>query len=310
MPRRARLQLTFPAAKLALASVAPAAPSLLLWLDGAEPALAQVALLHQTRTLNGTALVPNQPYQTASETVTTDGVFNDSKDASNSWNGMINGIPSNYSSGGNAKQNTTVSSGDFLGSGLVVSVSQSYGDAQLARGTSTSAFTVYFTVGIPTSLALSGDLNITTTGGEMEFVQSTASISLSSSDQATPLYSLVSNRYGSSGDNPPTVTVDEPISYSTLLLPGPTYTLALSASAESQCAGTGFDNHPGDASFNFTALAPEPDSLALLLLGAGAFILRRRRWQHAAGGALVGISLRQLVGGYECVPRRPDAPPL
>jgi hypothetical protein len=99
----------------------------------------------------------------------------------------------------------------------------------------------------------------------------TASISLASSQQTTPLYSLAN----SGSHTFPGLPVDDAISYSTTLSPGVTYTLNVSISSETRCVTAGYST---SASFSFSALVPEPAiGPVLLLLPAGAPLGRRRR---------------------------------
>jgi hypothetical protein len=176
-----------------------------------------------------------------------------------------------------AGQTSLVAGTLFSGSGSAMagaSVVPSLGQWS-ANTSGQSLYNVDFTVASPTELSLTGDINgsVIYHVGTQELIA--ANITLSSSASSTPLYSMsfAPNFYSQSE------TLDDPVSFSTLLEPGQTYTLNAQASAHANKAGIGASyDAPASAAFSFSATVPEPTTM---LFAPMAITLLRRRPRKA-----------------------------
>jgi hypothetical protein len=184
-----------------------------------------------------------------------------------------------YKVNSNASQNSIVSalllSGTGSGGAGASFMESTQGSSAEALGQ--SIYNVDFSVSSPTLLTLTGD--ITGSGeyhlGPLEVVK--ANVTLSSSGQGTPLYSVSDTLNIPIGTG--TATFNDPVLFSTTLEPGVTYTLNAQAYSDSVRSGSvGINQYaPADATFSFSASVPEPVGMALLLPVIASLSRSRRR---------------------------------
>jgi hypothetical protein len=271
---------------------------ILLCFTIASHAFGQFALVDQNRSLtaNATGLdqgisglfgtgpaIGTQSLNTNSKT--TAGSYSNTLPAAK--NDTVNdgtGDSATFSVTSSAQQNSVVSTA------LLSANSSVGGSAELTQLTGTpvfsadgygqSIFNVDFTVGSPTPFSISGDItgNAIYHLGRLELIA--ANLTFSGSSSGSPLYNV---SFAPTGYTIPGESFDDPVSFSTILQPGQTYTLNAQASVDSGRAGVGLSSvAPASAGFSFTAAVPEPTSL--VLIPAGMLLLLRRRvrsYSHA-----------------------------
>jgi hypothetical protein len=140
-----------------------------------------------------------------------------------------------------------------------------------ADGLGQASFNVDFTVSTPTAFNLTGDVtgNAIYHLGRLEIISADVTLSGSSSG------SLYSVGFAPTGYTYPGESFNDPVSFSTTLLPGQTYTLNAAASVDSGRDGVGETNvGPASASFEFAGIVPEPDCLAAIVIVP--MLLRRK----------------------------------
>jgi hypothetical protein len=149
-----------------------------------------------------------------------------------------------------------------------------------------SIYNVDFTVAAPTPFTLTGNIS-----GSANYIlgrlpTTAANVTLTSSLQTAPLYS-VSEDYGDGTGltfyNYP-VAYNDPVSYTTILEPGQTYTLNAEAYTDSTryADAEGNESSPGAAAFSFAATVPEPWAMSWL---APAVVLITMRARHRAASS-------------------------
>jgi hypothetical protein len=227
----------------------------------------------------------------------TTGTFNDSRSAATSGTSAEPIFGSYYASDSataGASQTSSISSILLQGMGSSDTSSSLNPDptmpADKVDATSSSAFSVSFTVSTPQMFALTGTLTGMANYDEGILGILNGNAELTSSGQVTPLYQVTEN------DTNLPVTLEfsnpTPFSFSTVLDPGQTYTLSVSANTDSGANENNTHADTTSAGFNFTATAtdvPEPSSLGILLV-TGSLLLRQRRLPHL--NSLISTSKR------------------
>jgi hypothetical protein len=260
---------------LSLLFAAAAAAAASTFLVAGPSALGSIQLVDQTRVLSANADSTLLP-----ETVTTSGVFNDTLNRSDIGTRTdMNFDTTTYNVTSSAQQNSNASASDLSGtSSVMASAQQTPGfPSIIAEAVSVSTYKVDFTVDAATAFTITGDITGSGTYHLGPLENTKSSVTFSTSSSMTPLYTLSDSvQVGFTG--PFSDSYDDPISFSTTLQPGQTYTLDVEASSDSKREGSGATSlAPGNAGFSFTAAVPEPGALSLVLLTSPLLLSIRRR---------------------------------
>jgi hypothetical protein len=249
-------------------------------------AFGQWQLVDQTRTLTANATATNSRGSAGTQSNNTDsftaaGVYNNTLNASKLDTIPLPDIPSlneTFTITSTAQQNSNVTSALLSATGSASASAKESSASQyiFIEAFGESLYDVDFTVNAPTPFTIAGNI----TGddwyhpGPQEVV--TASVTLSSSASGTPLYTV--SHTLNFVPNQTVATFDDPVSFSTVLLPGQTYTLKADASADSIRASVGYANTGNDnAAFSFAAAVPEPTALMTFAAALTVSLMTTRR---------------------------------
>jgi hypothetical protein len=216
------------------------------------------------------------------------GTFNDSRSASTSGRSALPIFEDFYASDSASAattQNTSISNTLFQGTGTSSTSSTLNPDPtqpdNTVQANGSTTFSVSFTVSTPATFTLSGTLTGSSSGYDEGFLGvSNDNAELTSTAQLNPLYQATEDLAITEADLAP-FSESTPFSFSTTLLPGPTYTLSVSAISQAEAELTNTRTDSSSAGFNFTATAvdvPEPSSLGIFALAG----LLPRRWRRGS----------------------------
>jgi hypothetical protein len=242
------------------------------------PARADLSVISESRgdsaATSGTYGAPDS----ASNSSMSAGAFVDGQSAATSGTSAEPIFGTTYasdSSSANASQTTFISSGTILqgaGSSQSSATIVPGGPSDSVDGNDSSTFSVTFTDSTAETLVLTGDLT-----GSSAYHEGTLGVidgGVELSTGADTLYQIFNgNEANFNSPSPDSWSI--PISFTTLLVPGQTYTLSLSGGTDSNVNDISLSD-TSSAGFNFTASVPEPASLGIFLAG-GLLLLRRRR---------------------------------